>query len=186
MKKAVYFPQVVERVADLLIADLGRGEATSDGNRISGYFVLLQGVDNEEETVTVSIIEEKESLEKGKSYYTIHCADDVTPADCDLFFSEDLSKGSLVEALMDIAREFNLVSPPKAEPEPKPTTGDWYKVKLLTAALADAARCEAEGKTFYGAYVHFTTPGVKNITIGEGGLQVLLQYYKENKDPGWD
>ena len=75
---------------------------------------------------------------------------------------------------------------PKAEPEPKPTTGDWYKVKLLTAALADAARCEAEGKTFYGAYVHFTTPGVKNITIGEGGLQVLLQYYKENKDPGWD
>lgn len=184
MKKAVYFPQVVERVADLLIADLGRGETTNDGNRISGYFVLLQGVDNEEETVTVSIIEEKESIEKGMPYYTIHCVDDVTPADCDLFYSEGLSKGTLIEALMDIARGFNLVPPPKAEP--KLTTGDWYKVKMLADALTDAANRKAKGEPFYGAYVQFTAPGVKTITIGTGGLQALLQYYKENKDLDWD
>lgn len=111
MKKSVFMTQTAEELATSLIGDLGHGPATEHGDRTSGYFVLLQAVDNEDEQVTVAITEVKNDIE-GNPYYCIHCVDDVTPADCDLFYSRDLTAEALAATLKVIAGEFHLVNRP--------------------------------------------------------------------------
>lgn len=171
MKKNVFMTQTAEELAASLIGDLGHGPATEHGDRTSGYFVLLQAVDNEEQQVTVSITEVKNDIE-GDPYYCIHCVDDVTPADCDLFYTRNLTTEALASTLKVIAGEFRLANRPEKKEEPK---GDPYKVEQLTVALDYAA--EHEGQ-FYGAYLKFTCPGCKTLTIDEGGLRALRQYYE--------
>lgn len=171
MKKNVFMTQTAEELAASLIGDLGHGPATEHGDRTSGYFVLLQAVDNEEEQVTVAITEVKNDIE-GAPYYCIHCVDDVTPADCDLFYSLNLTAEALAATLKVIAGEFHLVNRPEKKEEPK---GDPYKVEQLTVALDFAAGHKGQ---FYGAYLQFTCPGCKTLTIDEGGLRALRQYYE--------
>lgn len=85
-----------------MIADLGNGPTTVNGDRSSQYFVIAKGRRSKEQMVSVSLIENIYGLAEDERYYTLHLVDDVSGVPCELYHTDDLSEGSLVALMKEI------------------------------------------------------------------------------------
>lgn len=113
-------------LAKTLIEDLGR-ETTANADRVSGYFELAYREDHrtEEEfkeecpqvvldpaatrtSVVVSLVENVHNLDGDASYYGLHIIDDVTGADCELRYTNELTEEALVTLLDDLISEYKI------------------------------------------------------------------------------
>lgn len=99
-----------EGLAKDMIEDLNRGERTQNGDRVSTYFELAhaEGRDpGDNDSVTASLIEFVHDLDGDAPYYGLHIIDDVTGADCDLQYTEELTEAALVTLLKEIIADLN-------------------------------------------------------------------------------
>ena len=85
-----------------MIADLGNGPATENGDRRSQYFTIAKGRQHLDRTVSVELIENVNGIPKGDGYYTLHLIDDVSDSPCELYHTDDLSEDSLIRLLKEI------------------------------------------------------------------------------------
>lgn len=99
-----------EDLAKDMIEDLDRGERTQNGDRVSNYFELAhtEGRDtNGDDSVTVSLIEFVNGLDGDTPYYGLHIIDDITGADCELRYTEELTEAALVTLLKEIIADMS-------------------------------------------------------------------------------
>lgn len=85
-----------------MIADLGNGPTTENGDRSSQYFTIAKGRQHIDRTVSVALIENIHGLPEGEGYYTLHVVDDVSGEPCELYHTDDLGEDSLVSLLKEI------------------------------------------------------------------------------------
>lgn len=91
---------VYPTIATALIADLGYGEPTENGDRTSRYFDIAKGYSEKlGQTVKVSLIEEKVLLPHNEWGYALHIINDVDMTNCRLFRTASLEYDEL-EALV--------------------------------------------------------------------------------------
>lgn len=87
---------VYPTVATALIADLGYGEPTENGDRTSRYFDIAKGYGEKlGRTVKVSLIEEKTLLPRNEWGYALHIINDVDMSNCCLFRTASLEYAEL-------------------------------------------------------------------------------------------
>ena len=91
-------------LAKQLIADLGNGVATSDGDRASSYYELARDERNGL-CVIASLIEFVSDLNAGP-YYGLHIIDDISEEFCEFRYTKTLSKGELAALLDEILEKF--------------------------------------------------------------------------------
>jgi len=91
-------------LAKQLIADLGNGAATSDGDRASSYYELARDERNGL-CVIASLIEFVSDLNAGP-YYGLHIIDDISEEFCEFRYTKTLSKGELAALLDEILEKF--------------------------------------------------------------------------------
>lgn len=83
-----------------LIADLGRGEPTEQGDRTSRYIDIAKWYGEKiTKTVKIALVEEKAGLPCSEWGYALHIINDVDMANCEMCRTEHLSAGEL-EALL--------------------------------------------------------------------------------------
>ncbi len=97
-----YIVLVTPTQAVSMIADLGNGQATENGDRSSQYFTIAKGYPHTGRTVSAALIENKHGLAADGGYYTLHIVDDVSGKPCELHHTDDLSEVSLVSLLKEI------------------------------------------------------------------------------------
>lgn len=86
-----------------LIADLGNGEPTGNGDRTSRYIDIAKGCGEKMgKTVKVALIEEKALLPQKKWGYALHVINDVDMTNCRLFRTIGLSEDELIQLLSTI------------------------------------------------------------------------------------
>lgn len=171
MEKVQFTDPIV--LAYNLRLDLGKGETLSNGNRVSDYHILAQVGTQEDMTATVSLIENTHYV--SKPYYSVHLVDDITGADCELFYTDDLELESLVNLLREIGEGMPRVV---GGIEPAPL-GDADKVRRLEAMIA--GEC-IEGEEHFGASLSYWRDSAEPIRIGKGGLKALRDYYLKNRE----
>lgn len=98
-----------EGLAKDMIEDLNRGERTQNGDRVSTYFELAHAEERDPGGggVTVSLIEFVNDLDGDAPYYGLHIIDDVTGADCELRYTEELTEAALVALLKEIIADLS-------------------------------------------------------------------------------
>lgn len=99
-----------EDLAKDMIEDLDRGERTQNGDRVSTYFELAHTEErdpNGDDSATVSLIEFVNGLDGDTPYYGLHIIDDVTGADCELRYTEELTEAALVTLLKEIIADLS-------------------------------------------------------------------------------
>lgn len=99
-----------EDLAKDMIEDLDRGERTQNGDRVSNYFELAHTEErdpNGDDSATVSLIEFVNGLDGDTPYYGLHIIDDVTGADCELRYTEELTEAALVTLLKEIIADLS-------------------------------------------------------------------------------
>lgn len=83
-----------------LIADLGNGEPTSNGDRTSRYIDIAKGYgDKMGKTVKAALIEEKTLLSPEEWGYALHIINDVDMTNCRLLRTIGLSEYELIQLL---------------------------------------------------------------------------------------
>lgn len=91
---------VYPSVAMALIADLGNGEPTANGDRTSRYFDIAKGYEEKlGKTVKAALVEEKALLPKKEWGYALHLINDVDMTSCRLLRTAGLQYEEL-ETLM--------------------------------------------------------------------------------------
>lgn len=88
-------------LAEAMLGDLGNGPASINGDRTSGYFLIAQETNGDGE-VTAALIENKAFLKPEEQFYSIHLIDDITMADCELIYTDDLSRQSLARTVEEV------------------------------------------------------------------------------------
>lgn len=87
---------VYPSVAMALIADLGNGEPTANGDRTSRYFDIAKGYEEKlGKTVKVALVEEKTLLPEKEGGYALHLINDVDMSNCCLFRTASLEYAEL-------------------------------------------------------------------------------------------
>ena len=97
-----YIVLITPTQAVSMIADLGNGQTTENGDRSSRYFSIAKGYPHIDRTVSVALIENTHGLAADSGYYTLHMIDDVSGEQCELYHTDDLSEDSLVNLLKEI------------------------------------------------------------------------------------
>lgn len=97
-----YIVLITPTQAVSMIADLGNGQTTENGDRSSRYFSIAKGYPHIDRTVSVALIENTHGLAADSGYYTLHMIDDVSGEQCKLYHTDDLSEDSLVNLLKEI------------------------------------------------------------------------------------
>lgn len=83
-----------------LIADLGNGEPTNNGDRTSRYIDIAKGYGEKMgKTVKAALIEEKNFLRAEECGYALHIINDVDMTNCQLFRTIGLSGHELIQLL---------------------------------------------------------------------------------------
>lgn len=85
-------------VAEALVADLGNGPTTQNGDRSSNY-MMLSTDQTGERTASVALIENKAFLEPNEWFYALHIIDDISYRPCELRTLNDLSLDGIVSEL---------------------------------------------------------------------------------------
>lgn len=85
-------------VAEALVADLGNGPTTQNGDRSSSYMILATDQTGER-TTSVALIENKAFLEPNEWFYALHIIDDIRYRLCELRTLDDLSLDGVVSEL---------------------------------------------------------------------------------------
>lgn len=85
-----------------MIANLGCGLTTQNGDRSSQYFPIAKGYYHLDKFVSVSLIENKSGLPESEWFYSLHLIDDVNDNPCELYHTKDLSEDSLMNLLKEI------------------------------------------------------------------------------------
>ena len=80
-----------KELAEAMMADLGNGPTTANGDRSSTYFL-----------VTAALIENKAGLEPDEQFYGVHLIDDISMSDCRLVSTDSLEADGLVETLEEV------------------------------------------------------------------------------------
>jgi len=89
-----------------LIADLGNGEPTDNGDRTSRYISVAKGYGEKMgKTVKVALIEEKALLPQKEWGYALHIINDVDMTNCRLIRTIGLSEDELIQLLGTILEE---------------------------------------------------------------------------------
>lgn len=93
-------------VARMLIADLDEGKTNSYCDRFSDYFVLAEET-NLSNSLSVSIVEEREGLDPGDYHYSVYVSEGFIEDEENesLLSTDDLTEDSLVKLLTSIQKE---------------------------------------------------------------------------------
>ena len=75
-----------KELAEAMMADLGNGPTTVNGDRSSTYFLVAKA-------------ENKAGLEPDEQFYGVHLIDDISMSDCRLVSTDSLETDGLVETL---------------------------------------------------------------------------------------
>ena len=95
-------------LAQALIADLGNGEETWNGDRTSSYLTVAHGTgDKESSKVYISLIEEKANIPNEEWGYTLHIINNVDGANCVLKSTDTLEEKELIALLEGVLDELN-------------------------------------------------------------------------------
>lgn len=76
------------------------------GDKHGDYFTLARAENGDEITVSATEVTDVEVTDT--PYYTIHVIDDITEADCELHYSDDLSEEAVVRVLEEIVECFSV------------------------------------------------------------------------------
>lgn len=91
-----------KELAEAMIADLGNGPTTVNGDRASTYFLVARAEEEQGGEVTAALIENKADLEPSEQFYGVHLIDDISMSDCRLLSTSDLETDGLVETLEEV------------------------------------------------------------------------------------
>lgn len=87
-------------LAKTLIADLGNGEETWNGDRTSTYFIIARGIGQYEHSkVYSSLIEEKVGLPTKDWSYSLHIINNIDGTNCEFKHTDSLDEQELVSLL---------------------------------------------------------------------------------------
>ena len=84
-----------KELAEAMMADLGNGPTTVNGDRSSTYFLVAKAEKEQNGEITAALIENKAGLE----FYGVHLIDDISMSDCRLVSTDSLEADGLVETL---------------------------------------------------------------------------------------
>ena len=73
-----------KELAEAMMADLGNGPTTANGDRSSTYFLVAKAAEERDGEVTAALIENKAGLEPDEQFYGVHLIDDISMSDCRL------------------------------------------------------------------------------------------------------
>lgn len=106
LKKATVNPG---KLAQMLIADLGQGFATHNGDRTSEYCAIATSIDSENSgNVWVSLIEEKANLAPCEWGYGLHIINDIDNKDCELRHTNSLVETELSGLLAEMMKDLSI------------------------------------------------------------------------------
>ena len=90
-------------LAKALIADLGNGEETWNGDRTSTYTIIASGIGQYENAkVYASLIEEKAGLPPKDWGYSLHIINNIDDTDCELKSVDSLDGQKLASLLEEV------------------------------------------------------------------------------------
>lgn len=91
-----------------MIADLGNGETTANGDRTSRYITIAKGVGEKTGLkVNAALVENKANLAEDCWFYELHVINDVDMEDCQSFYTKSLDSGELEEMMGDILKKLD-------------------------------------------------------------------------------
>ena len=73
-----------KELAEAMMADLGNGPTTVNGDRSSTYFLVAKAEKEQNGEITAALIENKAGLEPDEQFYGVHLIDDISMSDCRL------------------------------------------------------------------------------------------------------
>ena len=91
-----------KELAEVMMADLGNGPATVNGDRSSTYFLVAKAEERQGAEVTAALIENKAGLEPNEQYFSVHLIDDISMKDCELVSTDSLDAEAVVDTLEGI------------------------------------------------------------------------------------
>ena len=91
-----------KELAEAMMADLGNGPTTANGDRSSTYFLVAKAAEERDGEVTAGLIENKAGLEPDEQFYGVHLIDDISMSDCRLVSTDSLEADGLVETLEEV------------------------------------------------------------------------------------
>lgn len=100
MSRCVY-TDTAAIVAEALVADLGNGPTTQNGDRSSNYMILAADQTGKR-VASVALIENKTNLEPTEWFYALHVVDDISCRPCELHTLDDLNLDGIVSELSAI------------------------------------------------------------------------------------
>lgn len=90
-----------KELAEAMMADLGNGPTTVNGDRSSTYFLVAKAAEERDGEVTAALIENKAGLEPDEQFYGVHLIDDISMSDCRLVRRTALRQMDSLKPLME-------------------------------------------------------------------------------------
>lgn len=91
-----------KELAEAMMADLGNGPTTVNGDRSSTYFLVAKAEKEQNGEITAALIENKAGLEPDEQFYGVHLIDDISMSDCGMVSTDSLETTELIETLEEV------------------------------------------------------------------------------------